>query len=91
MKFYSILQVVKLLIQGILLSPPENSPPFICTLMAGCWKTEVKDRLTFPKVYDMISPHIPDSRLVVTPSQEDSDLRMDNENYLLPTGVTVLS
>ncbi|GFQ82640.1 NT-3 growth factor receptor [Trichonephila clavata] len=84
-------EVVKLILQGILLSPPENSPPFIYSLMAGCWKTEVKDRLTFPEVYDMISPHIPDSRLVTTPSQEDSDLRIDNKNYLLPTGVTVLS
>ncbi|KAG8179337.1 hypothetical protein JTE90_006960 [Oedothorax gibbosus] len=83
-------EVVKLILQGILLSSPEHCPPFICNIMAGCWKTEPKDRLTFAEVFDFLSPHTPDRRRA-TPSQEDStDFQVDSDNYLLPTSVTVV-
>ncbi|GIY68764.1 NT-3 growth factor receptor [Caerostris darwini] len=84
-------EVVRLILQGILLSPPENCPPHICTIMAGCWKTEPRDRLTFQEVYHMISPNLTDNVLEASASQDDSDMRMDSENYLLPTGITVES
>ncbi|XP_071039748.1 tyrosine-protein kinase transmembrane receptor Ror isoform X2 [Parasteatoda tepidariorum] len=48
-------EVVKLILQGILLSPPENCPPSVCRVMAGCWKTDPRDRLIFPQILDMLS------------------------------------
>ncbi|GBN27798.1 hypothetical protein AVEN_105134-1 [Araneus ventricosus] len=85
---YVPLLVVKLILQGILLSTPENCPPFICNVMASCWKTEPRDRLTFADVYEIISQYTTDTRPVAASSQED--MRMDNENYLLPTGITII-
>ncbi|CAL1289646.1 unnamed protein product [Larinioides sclopetarius] len=81
-------EVVKLILQGILLSTPENCPPFICNVMAGCWKTEPRDRLTFADVYDIISQYTTDTRLEASSPPEY--MRMDNDNYLLPTGITVI-
>ncbi|XP_035233529.1 tyrosine-protein kinase transmembrane receptor Ror-like [Stegodyphus dumicola] len=82
-------EVVKLILQGILLSPPENCPPFIYNIMAGCWKTEPRDRLTFPEVYDRLLPHIPERQTDST-NTEEVEMMMDNDNYLMPTAVTVL-
>ncbi|XP_077557953.1 BDNF/NT-3 growth factors receptor-like [Haemaphysalis longicornis] len=77
--------VVKLILQGILLSPPEECPPHVCTVMAGCWKTEPRDRLTFDEIYkrllDTFPPPLP-------PPQHDEpellDDELDSEDYLVP-------
>lgn len=46
------LQVVKLILQGILLIPPDECPDFIYKMMAATWKTDPKDRTNFPDILD---------------------------------------
>ena len=45
------LQVVKLILQGIMLIPPEDCPQVIWDLMRSCWKTEARDRIRFSDIY----------------------------------------
>ncbi|XP_057379874.1 tyrosine-protein kinase transmembrane receptor Ror-like [Daphnia carinata] len=47
-------QVVKLILQGILLTPPNLAPPLICQLLNGCWKTQPADRLTFAEIHSKL-------------------------------------
>lgn len=47
-------QVVKLILDGIMLIPPEDAPPLICELMKNCWKTEPKHRITFPQIKQVL-------------------------------------
>lgn len=43
-------EVLKLILQGIMLIPPEDCPQHICLLMKHCWKTEPRDRIKFPEI-----------------------------------------
>ncbi|XP_022242918.1 tyrosine-protein kinase transmembrane receptor Ror-like [Limulus polyphemus] len=52
-------EVVKLILQGILLSPPGKCPYFIYNIMAGCWKTEPRDRLKFSDIYQILMENTP--------------------------------
>lgn len=56
---FSILKVVTLILDGVLLCPPSDCPPQICSIMEGCWKTEPKDRLKFPQIVQKLRelPH----------------------------------
>ncbi|KAK4880326.1 hypothetical protein RN001_008472, partial [Aquatica leii] len=47
-------EVVKLILQGIMLIPPEDCPALICDLMKTCWKTEPRDRIKFTEIYDKL-------------------------------------
>ncbi|KAK6623306.1 hypothetical protein RUM43_009158 [Polyplax serrata] len=47
-------EVVKMILQGIMLIPPDGCPSFICDLMRACWKSEPKDRIKFPDIYDQL-------------------------------------
>ncbi|XP_047986855.1 NT-3 growth factor receptor-like isoform X1 [Leguminivora glycinivorella] len=40
----------KLILQGIVLVPPENCPRFACELMRGCWRTDPRDRIGFEEI-----------------------------------------
>ncbi|XP_021942304.1 tyrosine-protein kinase transmembrane receptor Ror-like isoform X2 [Zootermopsis nevadensis] len=44
-------EVVKLILQGIMLIPPEDCPQVIWDLMRSCWKTEPRDRIRFGDIY----------------------------------------
>nr|XP_022901749.1 tyrosine-protein kinase transmembrane receptor Ror-like [Onthophagus taurus] len=44
-------EVVNLILQGIMLIPPEDIPQVICELMQMCWKTQAKDRIRFSDIY----------------------------------------
>lgn len=48
-------EVVKLILQGIMLIPPEDCPTLIYDLMRSCWKTEPRDRIRFPDIYDKLA------------------------------------
>lgn len=48
-------EVVKLILQGIMLIPPEDCPSFICELMRNCWKTEPRDRIRFADIYEKLA------------------------------------
>nr|CAD7414046.1 unnamed protein product [Timema poppensis] len=47
-------EVVRLILQGIMLIPPDDCPTLICELMRSCWKTEPRDRIRFPEIYDKL-------------------------------------
>lgn len=47
-------QVLKLIYDGIILSPPDDCPPLICELMKNCWKTEPKDRIKFTEICEKL-------------------------------------
>ncbi|KAK5646760.1 hypothetical protein RI129_005224 [Pyrocoelia pectoralis] len=47
-------EVVKLILQGIMLIPPEDCPTIICDLMKACWKTEPRDRIKFSEIFDKL-------------------------------------
>ncbi|XP_019871116.2 tyrosine-protein kinase transmembrane receptor Ror [Aethina tumida] len=47
-------EVVKLILDGIMLIPPEECPSLICELMKNCWKTEPRHRITFPNICDKL-------------------------------------
>ncbi|CAN8002191.1 unnamed protein product [Ixodes hexagonus] len=77
-------EVVKLILQGILLSPPEECPAYVYSIMAGCWKTEPRDRLGFGDIYKRLLENFPSA-------QSDSDHQpeeLDSEDYLVPIVVT---
>ena len=45
---------MKLILQGIMLIPPEDTPPYICQIMRDCWKTEPRDRLRFTDILERL-------------------------------------
>lgn len=47
-------EVVHLIIDGIMLIPPEDCPSTICDLMKNCWKTEPRNRTTFPLICERL-------------------------------------
>ncbi|GLV38614.1 Ror [Carabus blaptoides fortunei] len=47
-------EVVKLILQGIMLIPPEDCPTLIYDLMRACWKTEPRDRIRFQDIFDKL-------------------------------------
>ncbi|GAB6028015.1 hypothetical protein CHUAL_002242 [Chamberlinius hualienensis] len=48
-------EVVKLIRQGILLSPPEECPYYVCQLMEMCWKTNPYDRIKFQTICEILN------------------------------------
>lgn len=40
----------KLILQGIVLVPPEDCPRFACELMRACWRTDPQDRIGFDEI-----------------------------------------
>uniref|UniRef100_A0A8D8Y8S9 Muscle, skeletal receptor tyrosine-protein kinase n=1 Tax=Cacopsylla melanoneura TaxID=428564 RepID=A0A8D8Y8S9_9HEMI len=48
-------EVIKLIVQGIMLIPPDNCPRTICEIMSLCWKTEPKHRIKFPEICDRLA------------------------------------
>lgn len=84
-------EVVRLILQGIMLIPPEDCPPLICELMRNCWKTEPKDRTCFAEIHEALCkaftsqqtstlPRPPAFPVTVHPPVEI----LDAENYLQP-------
>jgi len=73
-------EVVKLIRQGILLTPPEDCPHYICQLMEMCWKTNPYDRIKFPDIHTMlvqkVGPEDP-----VNSTLDNGPLPTDNRTY----------
>lgn len=44
----------KLILQGIMLIPPEDCPTFVCELMRACWRTDPKDRICFKDICEKL-------------------------------------
>lgn len=47
-------QVIKLILEGILLKTPESSPPLIRHLLHDCWKLQPADRITFGCIHSQL-------------------------------------
>lgn len=87
-------EVVKLILQGIMLIPPEDCPTFICEIMSNCWKSEARDRCKFSdiiekleneeKFYDKCEivnlPRPPQGPISIRSPNGD----LDTEGYLVP-------
>ncbi|KAI5737649.1 hypothetical protein M8J76_015383 [Diaphorina citri] len=95
-------EVLKLIVQGIMLIPPDNCPRPICEIMNLCWKTEPRDRIKFPEIVERlakpIEEEIPLPRPPALPIATDhlstihrapmynSNEMLDEEQYLQPEG-----
>ncbi|XP_044750638.1 BDNF/NT-3 growth factors receptor-like isoform X3 [Coccinella septempunctata] len=47
-------EVVKFILDGIMLIPPTDCPAIVCDLMKHCWKTEPRDRIRFVNICDKL-------------------------------------
>ncbi|XP_066597332.1 tyrosine-protein kinase transmembrane receptor Ror-like isoform X2 [Prorops nasuta] len=84
-------EVVKLILQGIMLIPPDECPPTVCQIMRECWKTDPRDRIKFPDVLERLEklkekqisqgslPRPPQSLVTIRSSDN-----VDDDGYLLP-------
>ncbi|KAG1704011.1 BDNF/NT-3 growth factors receptor [Nymphon striatum] len=69
-------QVVKMILQEILLDASEGCPPLISSIMKACWKIDPNDRLTFPEIYKLLSTNF-------NQIKKSGEL-LEIENYLVP-------
>jgi serine/threonine protein kinase len=70
----------KLILQGIMLIPPEDCPAFICELMRECWRTEPKDRIGFQDICSRLQQIYDDRNWDVSTESQDEDDERPNEN-----------
>ncbi|XP_042212937.1 mast/stem cell growth factor receptor kita-like isoform X2 [Homarus americanus] len=64
--------VIKLIFQGILLSPPDTCPPQVCDVMRRCWATDPNDRLKFPEILARLKRLQEEQRTTALPSPPPS-------------------
>ncbi|ENN78444.1 hypothetical protein D910_05343 [Dendroctonus ponderosae] len=48
-------EVVKLILDGVMLVPPEDAPPPIISLMNDCWNSAPKLRISFTRVKEVLA------------------------------------
>ncbi|KAF2898974.1 hypothetical protein ILUMI_07201 [Ignelater luminosus] len=77
-------EVVKLILQGIMLIPPEDCPTLICDLMKSCWKTEPRDRIKFSEIYDKLEKAYKCCEPTETVQESCGTLKFAFENELKP-------
>ncbi|XP_034949744.1 tyrosine-protein kinase transmembrane receptor Ror-like isoform X2 [Chelonus insularis] len=90
-------EVVKLILQGIILTPPESCPEFVSQIMTQCWKLEPRDRPRFSEILDKLKkayqgiekmnkkgslPRPPQGPVTIKPPNA-----LDSEGYLVPAPV----
>lgn len=78
-------EVVKLILDGIMLIPPDDCPSLICELMKNCWKTEPKHRITFSHICDKLELAY-ESALASKEKADDVEIEVDRESYELSVG-----
>ncbi|EFN74157.1 BDNF/NT-3 growth factors receptor [Camponotus floridanus] len=88
-------EVVKLILQGIILLPPDECPSVVCQIMRDCWKVEPRERIKFPDILDRLEKA--QSKLIQQgslprPPQGPVTVRtpdvLDPDGYLLPAPTT---
>ncbi|XP_014234266.1 muscle, skeletal receptor tyrosine protein kinase-like isoform X1 [Trichogramma pretiosum] len=89
-------EVIKLILQGIMLIPPDDTPPYVCQIMRDCWKTEPRDRIRFVDVLERLGkaqdkPNQINSlpRPPPGPIKICSRDALDPDGYLLPSPAAV--
>lgn len=76
-------EAVKLILDGIMLIPPDDCPSLICELMKNCWKTEPRDRIKFSCICDKLeiaSDAISESGKTVQYREEDETKSVNIKN-----------
>ncbi|XP_018496592.1 BDNF/NT-3 growth factors receptor [Galendromus occidentalis] len=73
-------EVVKLILHGILLTAPENTPAHIREIMVRCWKSDPRDRLRFAGICEILE----EGSLATSTKMKSDDLSLDMDDYLLP-------
>ncbi|KAG7208766.1 hypothetical protein KM043_014960 [Ampulex compressa] len=88
-------EVVKLILQGIMLIPPDECPPFVCQIMRECWKTEPRDRIKFSDILERLEKahgKLVQQGTLPRPPQGPVTIRtpdvLDPDGYLLPAPAT---
>ncbi|XP_043682046.1 tyrosine-protein kinase transmembrane receptor Ror-like isoform X2 [Vespula pensylvanica] len=88
-------EVVKLILHGIMLIPPDECPPFICQIMRECWKTEPRDRIKFSDILEKLEKvqgKLNQQGTLPRPPQGPVTIRtpdvLDPDGYLLPAPTT---
>ncbi|XP_022663702.1 NT-3 growth factor receptor-like isoform X2 [Varroa destructor] len=84
-------KVVKLILQGILLCPPEDCPAYVYSIMAGCWKTDPLDRLSFEDICKQLRQEIKKEETdasSIKDCRKLGQLSLDLDDYLLPKCAT---
>lgn len=92
--------VVKLIQQGILLSPLDTCPAQVCDVMRKCWSSDPHDRPKFPEILAQLKnimlsqkggtppPTPPPIASSITYSElcmrDESGLQLDADQYLMP-------
>ncbi|XP_077267488.1 high affinity nerve growth factor receptor isoform X2 [Temnothorax americanus] len=84
-------EVVKLILQGTMLVPPDECPPIVCQLMHDCWKLEPRERIKFPDILERLEKtqaELTRQGTLPRPPQGPVLLRtpdvLDPDGYLLP-------
>lgn len=75
----------KLILQGIVLVPPEDCPRFACELMRECWRSDPRDRINFDEICRKLE-------VASTASGQTTQIRLprpppppqDSAGYLIP-------
>ncbi|XP_011494651.1 PREDICTED: tyrosine-protein kinase transmembrane receptor Ror-like [Ceratosolen solmsi marchali] len=85
-------EVMKLILEGIMLIPPEDCPPYVCQIMRDCWKTEPRDRLRFVDILEKLEKAQEKPTQIGSlprPPQGPVTIRapdvLDPDGYLLPS------
>ncbi|XP_063227224.1 BDNF/NT-3 growth factors receptor-like [Bacillus rossius redtenbacheri] len=88
-------EAIKLILQGIMLIPPDDCPAVVCELMRSCWKTEPRDRVRFLEIHDQLekarppgggapSPRLPRPPEAFPVGQLRAAELVDADDYLRP-------
>ncbi|KAJ8680242.1 hypothetical protein QAD02_016029 [Eretmocerus hayati] len=85
-------EVVKLILQGIMLIPPEDCPTYVCQIMRDCWASEPRDRLRFTDILgrlDKVQDKPSQIGSLPRPPRGPVTIRapdpLDPDGYLLPS------
>ncbi|XP_072382044.1 BDNF/NT-3 growth factors receptor-like isoform X2 [Diabrotica undecimpunctata] len=77
-------EVVKLILDGIMLIPPEDCPSYICELMKNCWKTEPRHRITFPSICEKLEEAFENQRKPTLFNENETKKMKIGSNKSLP-------
>lgn len=78
----------RLILQGIVLVPPEECPRFACELMRACWQSDPRDRISFDEICRKLEVAVNGQAVVNTqtalPRPPVSPTPQDSAGYLIP-------
>lgn len=73
-------EVVKLILDGVMLIPPEECPSVVIELMKNCWKTEPRHRITFPSICDKLDLAHENMEMRQTECKFENEVKKNNKS-----------